>query len=545
MPQSGGQIVVDALHANAIDRVFSVPGESFLPILDALTDAASVELVVARQEGGAAMMAEAYGKLTGKPGICLVTRGPGASNAYAGVHVAAQDSTPMILMVGLIERGFTGREAFQEIDVKTMFGDQVKWAATVNETERLPEMLARAFANAISGRPGPVVLGLPEDVLSEMADVPAARPALVARATVSPEQIEVVGERLAAAENPLVIVGGEGWTAADHDRFVAFSERWSLPVSCAFRCQDRFPNDHPNYAGDAGLGINPKLAARIRDADLILTLGARLGDCTTSSYSLFDIPDPQQALIHVHPDPEELGRVYRADLAINAGPSGFLKAAQTLPAPESPRWRQRTADAHADYRAWSDEATHLPGDFNLGEAVIWLRDTLPENAIITNGAGNYSVWVHRFFRHRRYRTQLAPTSGSMGYGLPAAVSAALHHPERTVVCFAGDGCLQMTVQELGTIAQNRLKLIIILVNNGMYATIRMHQEKHYPGRISGTGLVNPDFMALAGAYGLNAERVTRTADFGPAVERAMAASETTLIEVAPDPRILTPTKVLE
>lgn len=544
MRQSGGQIVVDALHANAIGRIFSVPGESFLPILDALTDAPSIDLIIARQEGGAAMMAEAYGKLTGKPGICLVTRGPGASNAYAGVHVAAQDSTPMILMVGLIERAFTGREAFQEIDVKAMFGDQVKWAATVNETERLPEMLARAFANAMSGRPGPVVLGLPEDVLSEMVDVPTAQPALVARASVSFEEIETVGERLASAERPLVIVGGEGWSATDRDRLVALSERWSLPVSCAFRCQDRFPNDHPNYAGDAGLGINPRLAARIQGADLVLTIGARLGDCTTSSYTLFDSPAPQQALIHVHPGPEELGRVYRADLAINAGPSGFLKAAETLPARDNPRWAQWKADAHSDYRSWSDEATELPGDFNLGEAVIWLRDALPEDAIITNGAGNYSVWVHRFFRHRRYRTQLAPTSGSMGYGLPAAISAALHHPKRTVVCFAGDGCLQMTIQELGTVAENRLKLIIILVNNGMYATIRMHQEAHYPGRVSGTNLTNPDFVALANAYEFNAERVTQTADFGPAIERAMAASETTLIEVLPDPRILTPAKVL-
>ena len=544
MPQSGGQIVVDALHANEIDRVFSVPGESFLPILDALADAPSIGLIVARQEGGAAMMAESYGKLTGRPGICLVTRGPGASNAYAGVHVAAQDSTPMILMVGLIERGFVGREAFQEIDVKAMFGDQVKWAATVNETERLPEMLNRAFANAMSGRPGPVVLGLPEDVLSGIAEVVPAKPALVASPAPAPQQLEALADTLTSAQRPLVIVGGEGWTTADCDRLVAFSERWNLPVVCAFRFQDRFPNTHPNYAGDSGLGVNPELASRIRDADVLLALGARLGDCTTSSYSLIDIPHPNQTLIHVHPSAEELGRVYRADLAVNAGPSGFLQAAETLPAPKEVRWAQSTSDANAAYRAWSDEATDLPGDFNFGEAVIWLRDRLPEDAIITNGAGNYTVWVHRYFRHRRYRTQLAPTSGSMGYGLPAAISAALHHPERTVVCFAGDGCLQMTIQELGTIAENRLKLIIILVNNGMYATIRMHQEKHYPGRVSGTDLTNPDFVALASAYGLNAERVTKTSDFGPAIERAMAASETTLIEVLPDPRILTPAKVL-
>ncbi len=545
MPQSGGQIVVDALRANSIDRVFSVPGESFLPVLDALVDAPSIDLVVARQEGGAAMMAEAYGKLTGKPGICLVTRGPGAANAYAGIHVAAQDSTPMIMLVGLIERGFEGREAFQEIDVKAMFGDQVKWAATVNQTERLPEMMARAFSNAVSGRPGPVVLGLPEDVLSATVDAPPALPAVVARASVMAADLQALGERLAAAERPLVIVGGQGWTGVDCDRLVALSERWNLPVACAFRCQDRFPNEHANYAGDAGLGINPALAERIRKADLIVALGARLGDCTTSSYTLLDIPYPRQALVHIHPDPEELGRVYRPDMAINAGPSAFLVAAETLNPPNDVRWSQWTADANASYRAWSDQVTTLPGDFNLGDAVIGLRDLLPDNAVITNGAGNYSVWVHRYYRHRRLGTQLAPTSGSMGYGLPAAVTAALHEPECPVVCFAGDGCLQMTIQELATIAEHRLKVIIVVVNNAMYATIRMHQEKHYPGRVSGTDLVNPDFVALANAYGLKSEHVERTADFAPAVERALAADAATLIEVRPDPRILTPVKVLD
>lgn len=545
MPQSGGQIVVDALRANSIDRVFSVPGESFLPVLDALVDAPSIDLVVARQEGGAAMMAEAYGKLTGKPGICLVTRGPGAANAYAGIHVAAQDSTPMIMLVGLIERGFEGREAFQEIDVKAMFGDQVKWAATVNQTERLPEMMARAFSNAVSGRPGPVVLGLPEDVLSATVDAPPALPAVVARASVMAADLQALGERLAAAERPLVIVGGQGWTGVDCDRLVALSERWNLPVACAFRCQDRFPNEHANYAGDAGLGINPALAESIRKADLIVALGARLGDCTTSSYTLLDIPYPRQALVHIHPDPEELGRVYRPDMAINAGPSAFLVAAETLNPPNDVRWSQWTADANASYRAWSDQVTTLPGDFNLGDAVIGLRDLLPDNAVITNGAGNYSVWVHRYYRHRRLGTQLAPTSGSMGYGLPAAVTAALHEPECPVVCFAGDGCLQMTIQELATIAEHRLKVIIVVVNNAMYATIRMHQEKHYPGRVSGTDLVNPDFVALANAYGLKSEHVERTADFAPAVERALAADAATLIEVRPDPRILTPVKVLD
>ncbi|WP_306120125.1 MULTISPECIES: thiamine pyrophosphate-binding protein [unclassified Roseitalea] len=544
MLKSGGRIVVEALRANRIDHVFSVPGESFLPILDALVDAPDIRLTIARQEGGAAMMAEAFGKLTGRPGIALVTRGPGAANAYAGVHVAAQDSVPMILLVGLIERGFVEREAFQEIDVKAMFGDQVKWAATVSDTARLPEYLARAVSTSMSGRPGPVVLGLPEDVLSGEAEAAPVPEAVVGRPAPSRAQMARFGERLAAARRPLMIVGGETWTADDCAALVGLSGRWSLPVAAAFRCQDRFPNDHPNYAGVAGLGIDPRLAARIGESDLIVALGARLGDCTTSSYTLIDIPGPAQGLIHIHADAEELGRVYHGAMAINATVGEFLAAATRLAAPAQCAWVDWTRAANADYRAFSDTATALPGAFNLGEAVVWLRDRLPQDAIITNGAGNYSVWLHRFHRHRRYRTQLAPTSGSMGYGLPAAVAAKLVHPDRTVVCFAGDGCLQMTMQELGTIAEHQLKIIVIVVNNGMYATIRMHQEAHYPGRVSGTDLFNPDFMALAGAYGLHGERVARTADFAPAFERAMATETAALIEVLPDPRVLTPGKVM-
>lgn len=544
MPQSGGQIIIDALRSNGIDQMFSVPGESFLPVLDALVDAPDIRLTIARQEGGAAMMAEAYGKLTGKPGICLVTRGPGAANAYSGVHVAAQDSTPMILLVGLIERGFNEREAFQEIDVKSMFSDQVKWAADVSDTTRLPEYLARAFSTAMSGRPGPVVLGLPEDMLSDNVEIACVPRSLITQAAPSVEQMDAFYERLVDAQQPLMVVGGETWTETDCGRLVDFSEGWNLPIVSAFRCQDRFPNEHPNYAGVAGLGIDQKLAKRIGDADLIIALGARLGDCTTSSYALLDIPDPAQGLIHIHAGAEELGRVYQADIGINASAGNFLKAAQTLDPPSNSAWRGWTVEANADYRAWSGRATTLPGDFNLGEAMVWLRDNLPDDAIITNGAGNYSVWVHRFYRHTRYRTQLAPTSGSMGYGLPAAIAAKLVHPDRVVVAFAGDGCLQMTLQELGTIAENGLKIVIVVVNNSMYATIRMHQEVHYPGRISGTDLSNPDFVALASAYGLHSERVERTDAFGHAVERALEADRATLIEVLPDPRILTPAKIM-
>ncbi|MCT8974274.1 thiamine pyrophosphate-binding protein [Microbaculum marinisediminis] len=545
MPRTGGQLVVDSLLANGVSRIFGVPGESYLPILDALVDAPEIRFTVARHEGGAAMMAEAYGKLTGRPGVCLVTRGPGAANASSGVHVAAQDSTPMILLIGQISRDDTDREAFQEVDFTAVFGSQVKWAAQVNDTARLPEYMARAFSCAMSGRPGPVVLALPEDVLSASAETVSAVPSTASVAAPAPEQVAAFRDRLMAAERPLVVVGGAGWGPDDPARLVAFAERWALPVVCSFRRQDRFPNDHPNYGGDAGLGVNPALAGRIRDSDLIVALGARLSDSMTSSYTLMDSPRPRQGLVHIHADPDELGRVYQPEIAINSGISSFLQAIGTLPPPEDPAWTDWTSQINADYRKWSDAATDVPGDFNLGEAVIWLRENLPEDAVITNGAGNYSVWVHRFFRHRRPLTQLAPTSGSMGYGLPAAIAASLHSPERPVVAFAGDGCFQMTCQELGTIAENGLKIIVVVVNNGMYGTIRMHQENHYPKRVSGTDLFNPDFVALARAYGLNGEKIVRTGDFPDAMQRALASDTASVIEVIPDQRVLTPARFLD
>lgn len=545
MGKSGGQLVVDALVENGVTQVFAVPGESYLPVLDALHDAPSIRLTIARQEGGAAMMADAYAKLTGKPGLCLVTRGPGAANAYAGVHVAAQDSTPMILLMGQVARGDRDREAFQEVDVKAMFGDQVKWAAQVGSTERLPEYLARAFSVAQSGRPGPVVLALPEDILSDTADVAAAPASQPVSAHPDPEAIERLGDMLRGAERPLVIAGGPGWDAGLVDRFVAFAERWGLPVSCAFRAQDRFPNTHANYAGDAGLGINPALADAIRDSDLVIALGARLGDCTTSGYTLFHAPVPRQRLVHIHPEPDELGHVFQPALPIAASVGAFLNAAEALEAPRDPVWANWTAERNAAYRSWTDQATAMPGAVNLGEAIIWLRENLPDDAIITNGAGNYAAWLHRFYRHRAYRTQIAPTSGSMGYGLPAAVAAKLAAPDRTVIALAGDGCLQMTIQELGTVAQEGLGIIALVVNNGMYGTIRMHQEMHYPGRVSGTSLQNPDFVALAGAYGLEAERVTKTDEFAPAMHRALGHKGASLIEIVTDPRALSPTRALE
>lgn len=545
MAKSGGQLVVDALVENGVTQVFGVPGESYLPVLDALHDAPQIRLTIARQEGGAAMMADAHAKLTGRPGICLVTRGPGAANAYAGVHVAAQDSTPMIVLMGQVARGDMDREAFQEVDVKAMFGDQVKWAAQVNQTERLPEYMARAFSVAQSGRPGPVVLALPEDVLSGTADVAAAPASQPVSAHPDPEAIRRLGDMLHAAERPLVIAGGPGWDAGLVDRFVAFAERWSLPVSCAFRAQDRFPNTHAQYAGDAGLGINPALADAIRNSDLVIALGARLGDCTTSGYTLFETPVPRQTLVHIHPEPDELGHVFQPTLPIAASVGAFLDAADALETPSKPVLKEWTTDLHAAYRGWTDQATAMPGTFNLGEAVIWLRENLPDDAILTNGAGNYAAWLHRFYRHRAYRTQIAPTSGSMGYGLPAAVAAKLAAPDRTVIALAGDGCLQMTIQELGTVVQEGLGIIVLVVNNSMYGTIRMHQEMHYPGRISGTSLDNPDFVALARAYGLEAERVAETGQFAQAMQRALASDGASLIEIVTDPRALSPTRTLD
>lgn len=540
--RSGGQIVVDCLAANGVDRVFGVPGESFLAILDALVDQPDIQLIIARQEGGAAMMAEADAKLTGRPGVCLVTRGPGAANAYAGVHVAAQDSTPLILLMGQVATGDMEREAFQEIDIKGMFGSQVKWAAQVNDVERLPEFLARAFSTAMSGRPGPVVLALPENVLSATCDCPAPKAAVVSSAAPAGNAMDELRERLAASRSPLMIVGGEHWSSGDRSTLISIAEAWDIPVACAFRCQDRFPNSHPNYAGDVGLGINPALAKRIKSADLVVALGARLGDCTTSGYTLFDSPYPTQQLVHIHADPEELGRVFQPAQAINSGVGAFIDAFAALGPMSNAVWGEWTRQANRDYRAWTDKATDVIGNFNLGEAIIWLRENLPADAIITNGAGNYAAWLHRFYRHCEYRTQVAPTSGSMGYGMPAAIAAALRHPDRMVVALAGDGCFQMTCQELGTIAQYGVKLTLIIVNNSMYGTIRMHQENHYPQRVSGTDIHNPDFAALAHAYGLHAEKVTATADFAAAFERAQSAATAAVIEVVTDKRVLTPTR---
>ncbi|UES37274.1 thiamine pyrophosphate-binding protein [Roseibium aggregatum] len=537
--KTGGELLVEALERHGAERVFCVPGESYLAVLDALYDA-SIPVTVCRQEGGAAMMADAWGKLTGKPGICMVTRGPGATNASAGVHVAAQDSTPMILFIGQIERGMREREAFQEIDYRQMFGGIAKWVAEIDHADRVPEFISRAYHVATSGRPGPVVLALPEDMLVEKADAP--QPPAWTQVETHPglTQMADLQKRLWAAERPIAILGGSRWSEEAVAGFTRFAERFDLPVACSFRRQMLFDNLHPNYAGDVGIGINPKLLARVKSSDLILLVGGRLSEMPSQSYSLLDIPSPTQQLVHVHPDAEELGRVYRPAQAIHASPTAFCKAAEGLQPPSELKGAGEAAKAHRDYLDWSGARPQVPGNLQMAGVMEWLEANLPEDAVCTNGAGNYATWLHRFHRFRRYATQAAPTSGSMGYGLPAAVSAKLAFPEREVVCFAGDGCLQMTMQEFGTACQDGANIIVLVIDNGMYGTIRMHQERTYPGRPSATKLVNPDFAALARSYGAFGETVETTDAFGPAYERARAAGTPAILHLKLDPEAITP-----
>lgn len=531
----GGQILVDALRLHGVRRVFSVPGESYLAVLDGLLGA-GIQNVVCRHEGGAAMMAEASGKLTGMPGVCLVTRGPGATNASSGVHVARQDSTPMILLIGQIARADRDREAFQEVDYRQMFGGLAKWVAQIEDTDRIPEYMARAFDLAQSGRPGPVVLALPEDMLSAEADVPDLPPAPRPVAGVSEAQLAAITEALAGAERPIVIPGGALWTQADADRLTAFAESWGLPVAVPFRRQDYMDNRHPNYAGDLGVGMNTRMGEALREADVILSLGSRLSDTLTSGFTLMEPKAQGRRIVHVYPDPDEIGHLWRADPGIAACPRAVLAALAEAPAPR--RWDDWTAQLRAHYEEWQTPRP-TPGTVRMEQVVCWLSANLPEDAIMTNGAGNYAAFVHRYFRFKRAKTQIAPTSGSMGYGLPAAIAASLEHPGRTVVCMAGDGCLQMTLNELSTAAQHGATPILVVANNGRYGTIRMHQEKHYPGRVSGTDLANPDFAALARAYGGHGEVVTEDAEFGPAFERAQGSGSFAVIELRLDPEALT------
>jgi len=544
-PRLGGHILVDQLAAHGVKHVFCVPGESYLAVLDGLHDA-SIAVTVCRQEGGAAMMADAHGKLTGEPGICMVTRGPGASNAMAGVHIAHQDSTPMILFVGQIERGMREREAFQEMDYRAVFGTQAKWVTEIDQVERIPELLSRAFHVATSGRPGPVVIALPEDMLVETAAVADAPRYQVVENAMAAAQRDAIAQALGQARKPIAILGGTRWNQVAVDQFAAFAAQWQLPVAVQFRRQMLFDVTHPCFAGDVGLGGNPQLMQYIKDADLVLLVGGRMSEIASQSYTLFDIPAPRQKLVHVHPDAGELNRVYRADIAVNVSPAAFAAALGGLQAPESVAWRAELDAMRASYLAWSDpDAIRHPGALQMGSVMAYLRKTLPDDAIMCNGAGNYATWLHRFHLFKRYGTQLAPTSGSMGYGLPAAVGAKRIAPEKMVVCFAGDGCFMMHGQEFATAVQYGLPIIVLVIDNGMYGTIRMHQERHYPARLSATALQNPDFAAYARAFGGHGERVETTEEFAPAFERAVASGKPAILHCLLDPEAISPTTTLQ
>ena len=537
----GGELLIGCLAAQGVQRVFCIPGESFLAALDGLHDA-DIDVVVARHESGAAMMAEATGKLTGAPGVAFVTRGPGATNASAGVHVAFQDSTPMVLFIGQVASDQRDREAFQEVDYRAMFGPLAKWTGEIDRAERIPEYVSHAFHVAQTGRPGPVVLALPEDMLSGLANGTPVPAATLPSGLAAEADVVAVLERLGQAERPLVIVGGGRWSGMAADALARFAEVMGLPVGASFRCQDYLDNRHARYVGDVGIGINPELANRVREADVILALGARLGEVTTSGYTLLTPPVPSQRLVHVHADPSEIGRVYRPELAVVACPAAFIGQLADAATPrEGGKWSR---GARADYEAWQ-RPRETPGALKMERVIAHLNETLPDEAVLTNGAGNYTAWLHRYYRYRGWRTQLAPTSGSMGYGLPAAIAAKLHHPERDVVCLAGDGCFQMISQEFGTACERDAAIVVLVVDNGMYGTIRMHQQRAYPGRISGTALQNPDFAALARAHGGFGATVKKDAEFAPALAEARAGPRPAIIHLVLDPAALGPGVRLE
>jgi len=538
--RTGGRILVDQLLVQGCERVFTVPGESFLAVLDALHDTPQIQAVVCRQEGGAAFMACAEGTMSHRPGIAFVTRGPGATNASIGVHVARQDSQPMILFVGDVDRATRDREAFQEVDFQALFAPLAKWAARIDDATRIPEYVARAYAVAMNGRPGPVVLALPEDMLLDSVEA-VDRP----RVERLPQgcdaaAMDQLADLLATAERPLAIVGGAGWDNVAAQDFAAWADRTGVPVATAFRRQDAIPNDCPSYAGNLGYGPNPKLAERIRQADLLLVAGPRLGEATTDGYTLITPEHTGQRLVHVHPDANELGMTYRTDLAICAGMADFAEALVAIDGPPHPGG----AEAHAEWLAWSTPAARDGVTMDLGPCVAAMREALPADTIICNGAGNYSGWWHRYWPYAAPGTQLAPTAGAMGYGVPAAVAASLRYPDRQVVALAGDGCFLMNGQELATAVQHDAQLLVLVIDNGGYGTIRMHQERAFPGRTSATTLLNPDFAALARAYGCWAETVDRTDDFAPALHRAQQRGGVRLLHLKTDMQVITASATL-
>jgi acetolactate synthase-1/2/3 large subunit len=544
--QLAGHLLVDCLLAQGVTHAFGVPGESYLAVLDGLyARRDQIKFITCRQEGGAAFMAEAHGKLTGRPGVCIVTRGPGAANASIGVHTAYQDSTPMVLLVGDVASDCRDREAFQEVDYGSFFGPSTKGFAKrverIDDADRMPEYVARAFATAMNGRPGPVVLVLPEDMLTQMTDAQPLPRVEAVQAWSDPGSLHTLGEMLLASRQPLVIAGGGGWTPQSAQALQRFAENWKLPVGNAFRFQDTFDNHHPLYAGDVGIGLNPKLAARVKASDLIIAIGPRLGEMTTGNYTLLEAPKPKQKLVHIHASAEELNRVYQADLAIQASMNAAARSLEVLTAPLSVPWEAWTASCNADYLE-NLEPQELPGSIDMPAIVGLLQRHLPADAVLTNGAGNFASWLHRFFKHhglaKGHKTQLAPTVGAMGYGVPAGIAAAIT-TGRVVLTIAGDGDFLMNGQELATAVQHGAKSIIVLLNNGMYGTIRMHQEREYPRRVSGSHLNNPDFAALARAYGYAGVRITRSAEFEAELLAALARKEGTLIEVRLDPEVIT------
>jgi len=541
-----GHLLVDCLIAQGVTHAFGVPGESYLAVLDGLHERqGQISFITCRQEGGAAFMAEAHGKLTGRPGVCMVTRGPGATNASIGVHTAFQDSTPMVLLVGDVASDCRDREAFQEVDYSSFFGPSTKGFAKrverIDSADRIPEYVARAFATAMNGRPGPVVLVLPEDMLTQLTDAQPLPRVDAVQAWSDPGSLRTLREMLLKSERPLIIAGGGGWTPQAAQALQRFAENWKLPVGNAFRFQDTFDNFHPLYAGDVGIGLNPKLAARVKASDLIIAMGPRLGEMTTGNYTLIEAPKPKQKLVHIHASAEELNRVYQADLAINATMNAAARSLEVLTAPVSVPWEAWTASANEDYLA-NLQPQKLPGDIDMPAIVGLLQKHLPEDAVLTNGAGNFASWMHRFYRHhglvKGHKTQIAPTVGAMGAGVPAGIAANIV-TGRTAFTIAGDGDFLMNGQELATAVQHGAKSIILLLNNGMYGTIRMHQEREYPQHESGSRLQNPDFAALARAYGYAGVRITRTEEFEAQLLAALERGQGTLIEVMLDPEVIT------
>lgn len=542
--RTGGEILVAQLLNQGVERVFCVPGESYLAVLDALHDT-NIQITICRQEGGAAMMAEAYAKLTGKPGVCMVTRAPGATNAYAGVHIAKQDSTPLILLIGQIDTAMRERQAFQEMDYRAVFEDQTKWVTEIEHATRIPELMGRAFHIASSGNPGPVVIALPEDILTTVTQVEDAPKIEEVPISPSEEQLNTAVSMLEGAEKPLIIVGGSRWSKEAVADLTKFTESHNIPVAVEFRRQMLFPHSHPCYAGDIGLGINPKLLQRIKEADCIMLIGGTLSEVPSQSYTLLDIPTPKQALIHIHPDINELNRVYKSQLAVNSTAEAWVKGLLSKSSTLNKNWETESTAAHNNYLEWSDPTKNSsPGNLRMSYIMELLRKKLPSDSIMCNGAGNYASWLHRYHRFDEYGTQLAPTSGSMGYGLPAAVAAKQYHPEKAVICFAGDGCFLMHGQEFATAIQYNLPIIVLVFDNGMYGTIRMHQEKEYPNRVSGTYLKNPDFAQYAIAFGGHGERVERNEDFEAAFDRAMASNKPVIIHCLMDPEAITPDRTL-